>query len=361
MPDVTECSDGYVPPLRTGPSPFEAVDINVIAELPAGSEVKGIVPHGSSFWTQTARLSTTLSDGTLKYWFLKVAEGDNGMGMMRGEFESMSLLYSLTPDFVPKPHAWGTYKTLSQFHFFLCDFHDMTEELPEIDSFTSKLAILHKASIPLSPGKFGFPVPTHMGFTAQDNTWCDTWEEFYHQGMVRMLEREAAVHGTSAELDALVEQLYEKVIPRLLRPLTILNSITPVLIHGDLWYGNCCTDNATGKPIVFDACVFWAHNEYEIGTWRALRYRFGKSYIKAYQRHFAISAPEEDHDDRNALYSIRFDLHSSIAYSSSLRFRRDVMKTMEQLIAKYPKGFEGWEEEYRITHGGHPMDQLPEE
>lgn len=42
----------------------------------------------------------------------------------------------------------------------------------------------------------------------------------------------------------------------------------------------------------------------EVGTWRALRYRFGRSYIKAYQQHFAISVPEEDHDDRNALYSM---------------------------------------------------------
>lgn len=31
MPDVTECSDGYVPPPRTGPDPFETVDPNVAA------------------------------------------------------------------------------------------------------------------------------------------------------------------------------------------------------------------------------------------------------------------------------------------------------------------------------------------
>ena len=35
-----------------------------------------------------------------------------------------------------------------------------------------------------------------------------------------------------------------------------------------------------------------------------MRYRFGKSYIKAYQKNFPVSAPEEDHDDRNALYSM---------------------------------------------------------
>lgn len=44
------------------------------------------------------------------------------MSMMRGEYESMSLLYSLTPNFLPKPHAWGSYQGLTQFHFFLCDF-----------------------------------------------------------------------------------------------------------------------------------------------------------------------------------------------------------------------------------------------
>ena len=76
-----------------------------------------------------------------------------------------------------------------------------------------------------------------------------------------MLDLERNVQGPSKELEELTAQLYEEVIPRLLRPLTVLNSIKPVLIHGDLWYGNCCTDNATGKPIVFDACAFWAHNE----------------------------------------------------------------------------------------------------
>ncbi|KAH4029375.1 hypothetical protein HBI55_120970 [Parastagonospora nodorum] len=356
MPDVTECSDGYIPPPRTGPSPFQEVDVNVKAKLPDGSQIVSISPHGSSFWTQTARLETRIPTGIPKTYFLKVAEGENGRGMMRGEFESMSLLHSITPDFVPRPLDWGTYEALPQFHFFLCDFHDMTEEDPEIESFTSSVARLHKASLPLSPGKYGFPVPTHMGFTAQDNSWCDTWEEFFQQGMRRMIAREQDVHGPDAAMDRLCKQLYEKVIPRLLRPLTVLKSITPVLVHGDLWYGNCCTDNATGRPIVFDACVFWAHNEYEIGTWRALRYRFGKSYIKAYQKHFSISVPEEDHDDRNALYSIRYDLHSSIAYSSSLRFRRDAMRTMQYLVDRYPKGYDTWEEEYKLSQEGEGMD-----
>ena len=35
----------------------------------------------------------------------------------------------------------------------------------------------------------------------------------------------------------------------------------PVLVHGDLWYGNMATNAETGAPISFDPAVFWAHNE----------------------------------------------------------------------------------------------------
>lgn len=136
----------------------------------------------------------------------------------------------------------------------------MVEELPDITLFTANVARLHLSSV--SPnGKYGFPITTYMGPLPQDNRWCDTWEEFFTQGIRRMLELERNAQGPSQELDELASKFYEKVIPRILRPLTVLKSIQPVLIHGDLWYGNCCTDNDTGKPIVFDACVFWAHNE----------------------------------------------------------------------------------------------------
>ena len=64
--------------------------------------------------------------------------------------------------------------------------------------------------------------------------------------MKRMLTLERAAQGPSPELDELVPKLYEKVIPRLLRPLEIgSNPMEPLLIHGDLWYGNCCTDSST--------------------------------------------------------------------------------------------------------------------
>ena len=67
-----------------------------------------------------------------------------------------------------------------------------------------------------------------------------------------MLAREQDVHGPDAELNEFCKQFYDKMIPRFVRFFTVFRFIKPVLIHGDLWYGNCCTDNATGKPIVCD-------------------------------------------------------------------------------------------------------------
>lgn len=51
-----------------------------------------------------------------------------------------------------KPHAWGTYKFIPATSFFLCDFHDMVEELPGITKFTKSVAELHLKSIPFGNG-----------------------------------------------------------------------------------------------------------------------------------------------------------------------------------------------------------------
>jgi hypothetical protein len=60
----------------------------------------------------------------------------------------------------------------------------------------------------------------------------------------------------------LLPALFDKVIPRLLRPLESNGrKVEPSLVHGDLWYGNAAVIDETGDPIVFDPSSFWAHNE----------------------------------------------------------------------------------------------------
>jgi hypothetical protein len=41
------------------------------SEFPPGTEIEGIRPHGASYYTRTAEVSTRMADGTPRSYFLK--------------------------------------------------------------------------------------------------------------------------------------------------------------------------------------------------------------------------------------------------------------------------------------------------
>ena len=86
---------------------------------------------------------------------------------MEGEFESMKVVHAITPQFCPEPYTWGTFKSNPDFHFFLCEFREMNDKLPDLKDFCAKLARLHRDSV--SPeGKLGFHVQTYNGNIPQN-------------------------------------------------------------------------------------------------------------------------------------------------------------------------------------------------
>jgi protein-ribulosamine 3-kinase len=181
--------------------------------------------------------------------------------MVHGEFESMKAIHSLLPDFAPEPIAWGTYQTIPDTHFFLCEFRDMIDDMPDPHKFTVRLAELHQNSS--SPtGKFGFHTTTYSGNLPQMTEWEESWETFFAKSMRQALKLELQAKGHNPEFDVLVPILFDKVIPRLLRPLESEGrSVKPSLVHGDLWYANSGVDVDADAPLIFDACCFYAHNE----------------------------------------------------------------------------------------------------
>jgi fructosamine-3-kinase len=136
--------------------------------------------------------------------------------------------------------------------------------MPDPRKFTARLAELHQKS--KSPnGKFGFHVTTYSGNLPQKTDWEESWEVFFSKIMRQALELELQAKGPDPELEVLVPILFDKVIPRLLRPLESEGrTVKPSLVHGDLWYGNSGIDVETGESLVFDACCFYAHNECEL-------------------------------------------------------------------------------------------------
>lgn len=142
--------------------------------------------------------------------------------------------------------------------------------------------------------------------------------------MKQALDLEIERKGPSEELDVLSRALFEKVIPRLLRPLeSDGRTVKPSLVHGDLWYANAGINVDTDQPLVFDACSFYAHNECtfsyetpavahakhiesedEFGQWQPACNRFGDEYVAAYNTFAQISPPEEDFQGRLDLYRL---------------------------------------------------------
>lgn len=249
--------------------------------------------------------------------------------MFKGEYDSMKLINEIVPAFSPKPLAWGKCKE-SERHFIIFTFHKLREGDPAIPRFTHAVAQLHTLSVKHNPtGKFGFHVDTCNGTLAQDNTWTDTWEEFYARGMRRMLTLDQEARGPSQELQELSGPFFDKVIPRLLRPLeTPGRSIKPVLIHGDLWLGNVSVQEESEEPLMFDASAFWGitsvrylmencqlflsflsrvvdadGNPDELATLRTLENDWAIECLESYHKHIPKSEPVEDWDARNAFYA----------------------------------------------------------
>lgn len=181
--------------------------------------------------------------------------------MVSGELVSMTTLHQTIPDSTPAPIAWGTYASNPNIHFFLCHFVKVIDEVPDIETFTLKVADLHaKSSSP--NGKYGFPVPTYMGQMAQYHAWTESWEEFFTLSMERLMTAIEESQGPEEELRDLFGQTMSKVVPRLLRPLeTGGRQIKPCLVHGDLYSGNVSVDIETGMPVLYDATCLYAHNE----------------------------------------------------------------------------------------------------
>ncbi|KAI0892535.1 Fructosamine kinase-domain-containing protein [Annulohypoxylon nitens] len=311
------------------------IDPAVAAALPRDCLVLSTESHGISFWASTGRINVQSDNGTDLSFFIKVVSGDTGRKMVESEYESMNEMYKVMPVFAPKPIAFGSYQMIPNTHFYLCEFHKILDDMPNPRKFTKNLAELHQNS--KSPtGKFGFHLPTYSGILPQWTEWEDNWEVFFTNNLRMALNLEIKVRGHDPEFDVLVPAIFDKVIPRLLRPLESEGrSVKPCLVHGDLWYANSGIDADTGDSIIFDACCFYAHNEYEFGQWRPTCNKFGAEYLQAYHDYVKISAPEEDYDGRLDLYKLRFNTHVSALFPQNLALREQMFGDMRDLVKRY--------------------------
>jgi len=228
------------------------------------------------------------------------------------------------PDLCPRPIGSGIFASSASTSFLVIDFlHLSTTSFPLLSGFldgflprqglTQKLAKLHATPAPIPAGfsraQFGFPVTTCCGDTPQDNSYKESWADFFaHNRLHAVLERCEANRGADAQFRQLVEAVVSRVVPRLLGDQHLNNGtgIVPVVVHGDLWCGNVARGRIADGPIadvIFDPSACYAHSEYELGMMRMFG-GFGKAFFNEYHRLCPKTEPVDEYDDRITLYEL---------------------------------------------------------
>lgn len=242
-------------------------------------------------------------------------------------------------------------------------------------SLAAKLAKLHSTPAPIPPGeegqKFGFPVTTCCGDTPQDNSYMDTWAEFFaEKRLLSVMKRCEKRNGRDEEVCGLVDVVVKDVVPRLLgdeydehdndgdgsrgkgaeeKKKKGKREITPVVVHGDLWAGNKCyatmiEGGCLLEEVIFDPSASYAHSEYEFGIMRLFGgfdfddHNGGGEFERDYWGTGKIKKlePVEEFDDRVELYGLYHQLNHYAIFGRG--YRAGAVRVMKRLVGKYGKG-----------------------
>jgi hypothetical protein len=279
--------------------------------------------------------------------------------MMKGAFEAEQALYNYIPAVVPKPVGWGTNARDPNTHFYLCEFVEMYDQVPSAKDWATIVSVLHLASKgKSSTGQFGFHVTTHLANVPINNLWNPSWEVFWAQQMRSLFDQEESVNGRDEALAELRAAYFDKAIPRYLGPLESEGrSITPCLLHSDLWPGNVKPRTATAELCLFDACAYWGHNEglsdalskncneslltervADLAVCSNPRYKLGQPALEEYKNLVPPSDPQTDFYERNALYAMKYHVLLSIMYSDNTAFRERLVEELKSLCGKLYSG-----------------------
>ncbi len=144
-----------------------------------------------------------------------------------------------------------------------------------------------------SSDRFGFPVTTYCGPTAQVNAEAATWVEFYGERRLRSLALRLEAEG---RIGAAERRLVERVVERL--PALVPPATLPSLVHGDLWSGNVLA--TTRGPGLVDPAAAFCDREMEFGI-TTLFGGFSERFFDAYHEAWPLPPAWRE---RNALYQL---------------------------------------------------------
>ncbi|KAG1655063.1 Ketosamine-3-kinase [Nymphon striatum] len=218
--------------------------------------------------------------------------------MFKGEYESLKAINISNTVKVPKPlFVWGKsalvteyldIKSLSSKHSATFG-HELARQMSH--PFMEKVLLRNHLAI----SQFGFHIPTCCGRIPQPNQWMDNWIEFFCQQ--KLQPQLHLIESSYGDREAL--QLWSELQLKISKYFQGL-SITPSLIHGDLWSGN--VGETQDKPVVFDPSCFYGHSEFEFGIATIFPSRaFNGSFYTSYHK---LVPKSKGFNERQKLYQL---------------------------------------------------------
>ena len=215
-------------------------------------------------------------------------------------------MHHAIPSFSPRPIYHGTDYIVTEY----VSMSNRSKSLPEhLQQLGRSLSKLHSS---LKQEQFGFDVISFCGTTALDNTWNNSWSSFWKNQRMKPLL--AQVKGQDEELDTLGQELCSR-LDHWLGP-DVLSSVTPVLLHGDLWSGNWSVRNDTHQPFIFDPASYYGHYEAEFGIMKMFG-GFGKDFFDAYNQATDLTIQEEGTEERLIIYELYHHLNHYAMFGGS--------------------------------------------
>lgn len=242
------------------------------------------------------KISTSAGDFFLKWnasapadLFVKEAAGLSEMKMAGSSLIIPKVIWSKPADDFPG--------------LILMEFLQPSSHFSRFDEHLGRgIAQLHQKTA----SAFGFHHPNYCGTTLQDNTWTNSWPEFYaHRRIGNLVQQIKASRGISNE----ELKIYEKLVERM--PQLLAHTTVPSLIHGDLWSGNYM--HTANGPAMIDPACYYADREMELGMMQLFG-GFSVQVWDAYQSEFPLP---EGWRERIRLYQLYHVLNHYLLFGGS--------------------------------------------
>ena len=260
-----------------------------------------------SRWNGNEVLHYVTDQGSL---FVKMNRVED-VSVFKAEAVSLTSMLRTKSVAVPKPLHVGTLPKVGLFGpgaFLITDFLKLEPfgalKAANQKTLGTQLAKMHcsDALDSVHQGRFGFVVNNLLSLSPQDNTWHDSWPDFFYARMLAQVN--AAYKSTAWGRSALPADdmefgaLTQKLLARLPELLAGTEDAPPALLHGDLWVGNC---GATADgPVVFDPACFFGHSEYDL----AIGHLFGGFSPDFYEAYHALVPKAKGFETRQKIYCL---------------------------------------------------------